>query len=250
MKKLFFVALCVMIAYTVSAQDKEDVKKANLGKLTRTDRVVVDLFSDIWMGAPTDSMKVKQINRGLNAYFMFEFPFGTSNFSFAPGIGIGCSNLYSNAMPVKSFKFDTLGAKVYDGTTVFTHIPAKSPDGKQDIKVKNNKFTQIYLDIPLEFRYRTKNSAFKFYLGGKIGLMLSNHNKYNGDNFNENSPSGTIRYKEYKIANVSAYRYGATVRIGWKWVQVFGYYSLSKLFKKDKGPDMYPISIGITVSPY
>ena len=39
MKKLFFVALCVMLAYTVSAQDKEDVKKANLGKLTRTDRV-------------------------------------------------------------------------------------------------------------------------------------------------------------------------------------------------------------------
>lgn len=250
MKKLFFIALCVMLAYTVNAQDKEDVKKANLGKPTRTDRVVLDLFSDIWMGATTDSMKVKKINRGANAYFMFEFPFGTSNFSFAPGIGIGCTNLYSDAMPVKSYTIDTItGAKDFDGTTVFKRIPATAVDG-QKISVKNNKFTAIYLDIPLEFRYRTKNSAFKFYLGGKIGLMLSNHNKYNGTNFYENSPTGTIRYKEYKIANVEAYRYGATVRIGWKWIQAYGYYSLSHLFKKDKGPDMYPISIGITVSPY
>ncbi|MEI6852949.1 MAG: outer membrane beta-barrel protein [Bacteroidota bacterium] len=250
MKKILLIALGCFLVYSANAQDKEDVKKGTFGKLTQADRLVFNIFSDIWMGAPTDSMSIKKINRGADFYVMKEFPFGKSNFSFALGLGVGCNNLYSNAMPVKSFSLDSLGAKVYDGKTVFTKIPSFSPDGRQPINFKNNKFTQVYLDIPLEFRYRMKNNAFKFYLGGKVGLMLSNHTKYNGDDYTENYPTGTMRIKEYKIANVSKYRYGITARIGWKWIQVYGYYSLSKLFKKDLGPDMYPISVGLTISPY
>ena len=234
MKKIILIVVGCFLIYNASAQDKEDKLKTNKGKLQRTDRIVIDIFSDIWMNAPTDSMKIKQINRGANAYFMFEFPFGKSNFSFAPGIGIGFTNLYSTAMPVKSFAFDSLGAKVYDGNTVFKKVPSFSPDGQQAINVKNNKFSIVSADIPLEFRYRTRNSAFKFYVGAKVGITLSNYMKYNGDNFNENSPTGTIRFKEYKIANVASYRYGITCRIGWKWVQAYGYYSLSKFYSFER----------------
>ncbi len=250
MKKILLMLVGCFLVFAASAQDKEDIKKGTFGKLTQADRVVFNIFTDIWMNVPGDSMSVKKINRGADFYIMKEFPFGKSNFSFAVGLGVGCNNLYSNAMPVKSFTLDTLGVKNYDGTTVFKKIPSFSPDGKQEINFKNNKFTTVFLDIPLEFRYRMKNNAFKIYLGGKIGLMLSNHTKYNGDNYNEDYPTGNIRFKEYKIANVEKYRYGVTARIGWKWIQVYGYYSLSKLFKKDKGPDMYPISVGLTISPY
>jgi hypothetical protein len=262
MKKILLIALLCLFTFSLSAQQKKDTirdkhkndnfKKGTFGKLTQADRIVFDIFSDIWMNVPGDSMKMKKINRGANLYIMKEFPFGRSNFSFALGLGVGCQNLYSNATPVRSF-IDTSSThteKIYDGKTVFTKIPSFSPDGKQNINFKNNKFTQIYLDIPLEFRYRMKNNAFKIYLGGKLGLMLSNHTKYNGDDYTEYSPTGTIRIKEYKIANVNKYRYGLTARIGWKWIQVYGYYSLSKLFKKDLGPDMYPISVGLTISPY
>jgi hypothetical protein len=259
MKKLILISLIFFIAISANAQQKKDslqIKKytksvkGNFGKLNQADRIVFDIFSDIWMNAPGDSMTIKKVNRGANLYIMKEFPFGRSNFSFALGLGVGCQNLYSNATPVKSFTLDSLGSKVYDGKTVFTKIPSFSPDLKQEINFKNNKFTQIYLDIPLEFRYRMKNNAFKFYLGGKLGLMLSNHIKYNGDDYTEKYPTGNIRMKEYKIANVNKYRYGLTARIGWKWIQVYGYYSLSKLFKKDLGPEMYPISVGLTISPY
>jgi len=260
MKKLLLITLAFLFAVSVNAQQKKDsvrvknktseIKKGNVGILNQADRIVFDIFSDIWMNAPTDSMTIKKVNRGADFYLMKEFPFGKSNFSFALGLGVGCTNLYSNSTPVKSFTIDSLGAKAYDGKTVFTKIPSFSPDGKQDIHFKNNKFTLIYLDIPLEFRYRMRNNAFKVYLGGKVGLTLSNHTKYNGDDYNENYPTGNIRIKEYKIANVQKYRYGLTARIGWKWIQVYGYYSLSKLFKKDLGPDMYPISVGLTISPY
>jgi len=234
------------------AQDKEDIKKPVYGKLTQADRLIGDIFSDIWVikGAASDSINAKQINRGANFYIMKEFPFGTSNFSFALGLGVSCHNIYSDATPTKNFTYDSLGAKVFDGTTVFTKIPKFSTDGKQEISYKNNKYTVVYADIPIEFRFRLKNNAFKFYLGGKFGLMLGNHTKYNGDNYNEAYPTQSIRIKEYKISNVNTVRYGITVRTGWKWIQAYGYYSLSHLFKKDKGPDMYPISIGLTFSPY
>lgn len=252
MKKIMFVALCLVLSYSLSAQDKEDLKKATYGKLKQADRFVVDVFTDMWMlkGAAKDSIDPKQINRGANVGIMHEIPFGASNFSFAVGLSVGCHNLYSDATPMKNYTHDSLGAKIYDRTTVFKKIPQFSTDGKQEINFKNNKFTVIYADIPLEFRFRLKNNAFKFYLGGKFGVMMGNHTKYNGDNYNEAYPTPTIKEKEYKIANVNSVRYGLTVRTGWKWIQVYGYYSLSNLFKKDKGPDMYPISVGLTISPY
>jgi len=251
MKKIMFVALCLALSYSLSAQDKEDKKKTIYGKLTQADILVADVFTDMWImkGAAKDSIDPKQINRGANVSILKEFPFGTSNFSFAVGLGVSCHNLYSDAYPI-NYTLDSTGNKVYGGATYFTKIPAKSTDGAQDIHYKNNKFTVVYADIPLEFRFRLKNNAFKFYLGGKFGVMLSNHTKYRGDNFYEDYPTPTIKTKEYRIPNVNSVRYGITVRTGWKWVQAYAYYSLSHLFKKDKGPDMYPISVGLTISPY
>jgi hypothetical protein len=248
MKRLLLIAVACFMVYSANAQEKLSPKKGALSVLTQSDRIVFNIYSDIWMNAPTGSMTIKKINRGADFYLMKEFPFGKSNFSFALGLGIGCHNLYSDATP--GYALDSNGAKIFDGSTVFTKIPDSSLDKKQPINWKNNKFTQVYLDIPLEFRYRLKNNAFKVYLGGKVGLMLSNHTKYNGDDYTENYPTGNIRIKEYKIPNVQKFRYGLTARIGWKWIQVYGYYSLSKLFIKDKGPEMYPISVGLTISPY
>ncbi len=252
MKKILLMVASCFLVYAAIAQDKEDVKKGTFGKLKQADRIVFNVFTDFWMNAPSsDVMKIKKINRGADVYLMKEFPFGKSNFSFALGLGIGCNNLYSDAKPIKNYTVDTTTHKnIYDGNTVFKRLPDSSADNAQKITYKNNKFTTVFLDIPVEFRYRTKNNAFKIYLGGKFGFLLSNHTKYNGDNYNEDSPTGKIRFKEYKIANLETIRYGLTARIGWKWIQVYGYYSLSKLFKKDKGPDMYPISVGLTISPY
>jgi hypothetical protein len=256
MKKILLSALCCFIVLAAIAQDKntkdkKDLKKGTFGKLSQSDRLVFNVFSDIWMNAPSSSvMKIKKVNRGADVYLMKNFQFGKSNFSFALGAGVGCNNIYSNAMPSSNYSYDSLGQRKDLGTTSFKTIPTQSPDSSQTINYKNNKFTTVFLDIPLEFRYRLKNNAFKFYLGGKFGFLLSDHNKYNGDDYTQNYPTGNIRVKYYKIANIQSIRYGITGRIGWKWIQVYGYYSLSKLFKKDKGPDMYPISVGLTLSPY
>ncbi|MCK9611412.1 MAG: outer membrane beta-barrel protein [Bacteroidales bacterium] len=246
---LVLVLVCLVSLTSIKAQDKEDIKQKFKGKLTQADRIILDVYTDIWLKYPSDSMNINKINRGLNFYYVREIPFGTSNFSFAGGLGFSFQNLYSDAMPI-NYTVDTAGVKTFGGNTYFTPIPDSSIDRAQAIHYRNNKFTVAYIDIPIEFRFRLKNNSFKFYVGGKFGVMLSNHWKYNGDNFNENYPTPTMKIKQYNIPNVSPIRYGITVRTGWKWIQAYAYYSLSNLFKKGKGPEMYPLSVGLTISPY
>jgi hypothetical protein len=265
MKRILFIVLSLLFAVQVFAQKDADEKKTKrsgpLARLDQADRIMVDVFTDIWMNKlPGDSMHVDAINRGANAYFMRDVPIGKSNFSFAVGAGIGCHNLYSNAVPVRETSVDSSVASlyVYTGNTIFSKLP--SAIGTQEIKVKNNKLSLVYVDVPIEFRFRTKNEGqkFKFAIGFKIGYLLSSHTKYHGNDIHYNNATGDwglnsdkdLKIKTYKVPNIETYRMGPTLRVGWGWVNVSAYYSLTKLFKKGKGPDMYPLSIGLTITPF
>jgi hypothetical protein len=79
--------------------------------------------------------------------------------------------------------------------------------------------------------------------------MLPAHTKYVGEDYNNYSPD-KYRVKFREIQNMERFSYGPTLRIGYRWIHVYGYYSLSKIFQKDKGPDLYPISVGLLLMPY
>jgi hypothetical protein len=266
MKRILLIALSIILTVHVFAQKDNDEKKKitskPLARLDQADRVLVDVFTDIWMNKlPDADMHVAAINRGANAYYMRDIPIGKSNFSFAAGAGISCHNLYSNAVPVRGTTAvdSTVNPLKYEFTTktVFSKLP--STIGTTEIKVKNNKMTMVYVEVPLEFRFRTKNEGwkFKFALGFKVGYLLSSHTKYNGNDINYNYATqswdlhsdNTLKIKTYKVPNIETYRMGPTLRIGWGWVNISASYSLTKLFKKDKGQDMYPISVGLTITP-
>lgn len=73
--------------------------------------------------------------------------------------------------------------------------------------------------------------------------------KYKGDDY-LSANNDLVIYKKKKINYLEKNRYGFTGRIGYKWLNLWGYYQLSTLFQKTKGPEMYPISIGITIIPF
>jgi hypothetical protein len=218
MRYLFTLSVACILTVAVSAQNKEKLsfKKLNSG---------VDLFTDIWQGMP-DTVKARTINQGINIYTMYIFPVKKSNFTFALGAGIGSHNLYSKGILESN-----------DTISFFSPLTGVSYD--------KSKINLTYLDFPLELRYKNK-SQFRASIGFKLGLLISDHSKYKGNNVAGKS----VKEKGIGVDNLENLRYGLTALAGYKWINITFFYSLTKAFVKDKGPQVYPISIGVALRPF
>lgn len=209
------------------------------------EKIIVSIYNDLWQGADS-SITVSGFNPGFSSYFMYHIPFGQSKFSFNIGLGVGCHNLRSDASPAKEMNFDT--AWHYTGNTVFERIPESMNNKK--VEYDANKLSMTYFDVPCELKFSSENEkgkVIKIALGFKVGYMINGHTKYRGDDILTGSDD-EIKYKSFKIPNIEPLRYGASARIGYGMFSIFGYYSLTTIFKTDKGPEVFPISAGITLS--
>jgi len=197
------------------------------------DRIVVDFNWDSWLEIPT-GIKTGYYSLGLNAYWYKDIPLNKkSTLAFAFGMGFGSHNVHHNG---ELLTVDSAG-------TSFTGLYPLS----QTTSWRKNKFTANYIDIPFELRIRnmyiqSKNEdagtkSIRFYPGFKVGVMVNNHTKWRDDN---------IKYKVYNLKNVLRYRYGVTLRVAFNKIAISGFYSLTPLFEKGKGQQIYPISIGVS----
>jgi len=189
----------------------------------------LDVFTDIWQDKPS-TIEPRTINQGANVFGTYNFIVGESNFSFSPGLGLSMHNMYSDSW-----------LKVNSDSTWFEPIP-------DSINFDRSKLNITYIDIPFELRFKNK-SEFRVAVGFKFGFLLRGHTKIKGDDFISGTTDNVI-IKKKKVSFLEKNRYGFTGRIGYKWLNVWGYYQLSTLFETDRGPQIYPISIGITVIPF
>lgn len=237
MKKLLIISTILMASLTMMGQDdkssNEGVKIQN-----KSDRFMWGIHTDLWQDA-SDSIGIESVNQGMSFQGMLDFPFSTK-LSIAVGLGLASHNLYSSSwlMPVR----DSL-SRLTD-KSAFYNIPTDS------VSYKNNKVNVTYLEIPVEFRFRSNSSeGVKIALGFKAGLTINNHTKYKGDEYIY-MDGKTIKEKVHNNEHILNYRYGATARIGYKWINLNVFYSLTNLFKDNKGPEMYPISVGFIITPF
>jgi hypothetical protein len=189
----------------------------------------LDVFTDIWQDTPK-SLDPKTINPGVNIFGSYNYIFGKSNVSFSPGLGLSVHNLYSKSSLQTN----------YD-SSYFVVIP-------DSISFKKTKFSATYLDIPIEIRYKSKGE-FRIAVGFKFGFLLQAKTKYKGEDW-INQTNDQVIIKRSKINFVEKNRYGFTGRIGYKWLNLWGYYQLSTLFTEGNGAQMYPISVGISIIPF
>jgi len=198
------------------------------------DRIIMNIHWDGWMGAP-DSFNVKGLSSGLGFHFFYDIPLGSDNVSFAIGAGLSWSNYYNNSY----FTYDT--AQVT--------IPVQFDDS---IPITKNKLVINYLEVPLEFRFRTdpkKGNSFKVAVGFKGGYVLSDHTKFVGEDYISGSDD-EIKYKNYRTKNLGNLQYGPTLRIGYSKVNLEAYYGLSTIFEEGKGPSGTPITVGVSFNPF
>jgi hypothetical protein len=73
------------------------------------------------------------------------------------------------------------------------------------------------------------------------GIKLGSHTKvvYEED-------GGKNKDKNQDDFNISPFRYGLTVRIGFGFVNLYGDYYFTPMFVKEKGPELHPANIGIS----
>ncbi|MFA5417589.1 MAG: outer membrane beta-barrel protein [Bacteroidales bacterium] len=185
-----------------------------------------DMFTDLWQNVP-DNMDVRTIHQGANVFGMYNFQINKGTSTFGIGLGISNHNLYSHSR-IDNIKADTI---------VFSPITES---------FKRSKINLTYLDIPFELKFRFKNEM-KLGVGFKIGYLISSKEKYVG-----NTPEQPTRVnvKLKTISQLQDYAYGFTFRVGYKSVNLFGYYQISQIFNNERGPELYPISVGITLTPF
>ena len=193
------------------------------------DRLIIEVNHTGWLGLPPNIAQNNVASIGMNVAIMFDKPIGNSPFSFGYGIGFFSHNFHSNAGFI--YNKDSVG----DGFTTLLQ-PLTRP-------YSLNRYAQKILEIPLEFRLRTKtDKQFKIHFGGKIGYVVNNfHTVKDNDG----------KTRVYNIKNINPIRYGINFRIGFEQFAISASYYFTDIFKKDKGVNgIVPYSVGIAIIPY
>lgn len=197
-------------------------------KANPKDRLIFEVNHTNWIGQPVN-IKPDYKGVGFSFSMLFDKPIGHSNFSFAYGLGLYTHNYSSNGNFV--YKLDSINYK-----SVKTVLEPKTNN------YKSNRYNEKLVEVPLEFRFRTKKeTSFKMMLGAKIGYVFSNYRKVNDDD-------GKIRI--YDIKNVNRLRYGVNFRIGVEQVCLTASYYFSEVFTENGPKGIHPFSIGIAIVPY
>jgi hypothetical protein len=237
MKRLMFLMMLMLGFSTISyAQDEvieleESIKFVKQEQEPR-DRFMINLTFDNVFHKATNGFETNWASRGVGLYYMYDIPIKKSRISIAPGLGFSHASYYHNSFMTE----DSAGIS-------FTPIP----DYKENDDFKKHKLAVNYLDIPVELRFFSKPSKkgnlFKAAIGFRASVRLTAVNK---ETNKDNDYFKKIKTKGYK--DVSIFKGGPTLRIGYGGFNIIAFYSVTELFKKNLGPAMTPFSIGISIT--
>jgi len=216
-------------------------------------------------------------NKDLNMSFPKEYEYMNLNISKSIFVNI---NVYEqNISFSKNQKFGMLtGIGLGINNYRFSKDVTLNPDSSEiigyidrGINIRKSKLVITSINIPVLFEFQTNRycnkNSFHITAGMIFGLRIASHTKTYFDEHNKeyyltrynpqtdkyedvwktDSPNHA-KLKDHDDFYLNPFRFDATLRIGWGWINLFGTYSVSTLFKKDKGPELYPFSVGLTLA--
>ncbi|MFZ4521362.1 MAG: hypothetical protein ACOYNC_06630 [Bacteroidales bacterium] len=175
-----------------------------------------------------------------------------SKFGFTSGLGFQISNYY----------FTENYVMLQDSSALVAYKVQDQQGNAVTMKV--NKLVVSYLTLPLFFEYQTnpyrRISSFHASIGVIGGLRIGSYTKQTYDNkggsYNlvdeQGNKVATFDVEHHSVNDRGAYhlspfKLDASVRIGWSHINLFGTYSLTKMFQKNQGPELYPFTVGLTL---
>jgi hypothetical protein len=180
-------------------------------------------------------------SRTLNLYYQYPIRIGRSKFSFNPGIGAS----------MERWKF-TNNYVITDTTENSIDEFLLLPGSSFYKGLKKSMLVANYVEIPLEFRFDTAPEdiarSFNVAIGGRIGYLFESKMKVK---YKEDGETKILKDKQN--LGLTQIRYGVYSRIGVGAFNIFGFYNLTPLFEKDKGPDkttMNSYTVGISINGF
>ncbi|MCK4677429.1 MAG: DUF2807 domain-containing protein [Bacteroidales bacterium] len=108
-----------------------------------------------------------------------------------------------------------------------------------------SKMKVTYLMVPVLFEYQTnrfqRTNSFHITGGMVLGWRMWTKTKV------LYKTSGTVKDKQWSDFHLQPFRFNAYAGIGWGVINLYGTYSINTLFRDNRGPELYPFSIGLTI---
>ncbi|NJO92969.1 MAG: PorT family protein [Chloroflexia bacterium] len=111
-----------------------------------------------------------------------------------------------------------------------------------DVTFDKNKIATWCFTMPLllEIQLHKPNFYISGGIVGKVKVLSWSKQKYELD-------GGKFKDKTRSDFLMNTFRYGLTARVGFGFLKVFANYDLVSLFQEDRGPELYPVSVGISL---
>ncbi len=165
---------------------------------------------------------------GLNL-MQYDFGFGTNKIGMVTGLGFEWSNY--NFDKDFSIRKDSIGViQPFDLSFLGS--------------IQKNKLSTTYVNVPLLLEIQIPGGKKSVYISGGLigGIKLGSHTKVV---YRENGDKKKLKDKD--DYNLTSIRYGFTARAGYRGLNLFATYYMTPLFEKNKGPELYPFYIGLTL---
>ena len=210
-EKLFFSILLVLPFLSAFAQEeitKPELQEIKVDSLYREDQFYFAFTYNTVQQKPV-GLKQQKFSIGLSGGFLRDMPINKNRTkAFATGVGLSLNN-YNQNLAITGTAQEANYA-IMDSQTSFD----------------KNKFTQLLIDVPLEFRWRTSTyESYKFwriYGGVKLSYLAYSKSVLN------DSQGKTL------IANnndFNKFLYGLYLSAGYNTFNVYAYYGLNPILK-------------------
>lgn len=205
-------------------KDSTNVTVKVVDSLYREDQFYIGLTYNLLQNRP-DGLSQNSFSSGLHIGFLRDMPLNKNrNVAIAVGLGYSMNDFRQN-----------LKITEIDGN--FTY--------QLDNDFDKNKFALHYVDLPIEFRWRTStiqsHRFWRIYTGVKVSYLFLNKSKFT---------SSTETFKYFGNDDFNKFQYGAYISFGYNTWNFHAYYGLNSLLKSEakldgKSIDLNTLNIGL-----
>jgi hypothetical protein len=207
MRFITFGLLLFSVNFVFSQETKLPYPMIEVDSLYREDQFYFAFTYNTLLKTPA-GINTNKFSAGFNTGFLRDLPVNKKrNLSIAPGLGLSYSNYFQNL-----FIFKENGSAVYSTNSIGSNY-------------KKNKFEQVFIDIPIEFRWRTStpesHKFWRIYSGLKFSYLAYSKSIYT-DEISSITVSNNKDFNKFQM--------GVYLVAGYNTWNFYSYYGLTPIF--------------------